>query len=63
MTHLSVDLMRMRISPIDVRSRSSRQGKIIHGDGAIYQNVRFKALVFTMDNNEVIDGAVSEVSE
>ena len=39
------------------------RGKIIHGDGAIYQNVRFKALVFTMDNNEVIDGAVSEVSE
>ena len=39
------------------------RGKIIHGDGAIYQNVRFKALVFTMDNNEVVDGAVSEVSE
>ncbi|HIG33267.1 MAG TPA: DNA-directed RNA polymerase [Candidatus Poseidoniales archaeon] len=39
------------------------RGKIIHGDGAIYQNVRFKALVFSMDNNEVIDGAVSEVSE
>ena len=39
------------------------RGKIIHGDGAIYQNVRFKALVFSMDNNEVVDGAVSEVSE
>ena len=23
------------------------RGKIIHGDGAIYQNVRFKALIFT----------------
>ena len=39
------------------------RGKIIHGDGAIYQNVRFKALIFTMENNEVVDGAVSEVSE
>ena len=39
------------------------RGKIIHGDGAIYQNVRFKALIFTMENNEVIDGAVSEISE
>ena len=39
------------------------RGKIIHGDGAIYQSVRFTALVFTMENNEVVDGAVSEVSE
>ncbi|MCH2268013.1 DNA-directed RNA polymerase [Candidatus Thalassarchaeum betae] len=39
------------------------RGKIIHGDGAIYQNVRFKALIFTMENNEVVDGAVSEISE
>ena len=39
------------------------RGRIIHGDGAIYQNVRFKALVFSMENNEVVDGAVSEVSE
>ena len=34
------------------------RGKIIHGDGAIYQRVRFKALHFTMDANEVVDGAV-----
>ena len=39
------------------------RGKIIHGEGAIYQNVRFKALIFTMENKEVIDGAVSEISE
>ena len=39
------------------------RGKIIHGDGAIYQRVRFKALHFTMEANEVVDGAVSEVSE
>ncbi|DAC36330.1 MAG TPA: hypothetical protein HA303_01110, partial [Candidatus Thalassarchaeaceae archaeon] len=29
------------------------RGKIIHGDGAIYQRVRFKALHFTMEANEV----------
>ena len=39
------------------------RGKIIHGGGAIYQRVRFKALHFTMEANEVVDGAVSEVSE
>ena len=39
------------------------RGKIIHGDGAIYQRVKFKALLFNMENNEVVDGAVSEVSE
>ena len=30
------------------------RGKIIHGDGAIYQNVRFKALIFTMENNRLL---------
>ncbi len=39
------------------------RGRIIHGDGAIYQKVRFKALLFTMDGNEIVDGAVSEVHE
>lgn len=39
------------------------RGRIIHGDGAIYQRVRFKALLFTMENNEIVDGAVSEVHE
>ena len=34
------------------------RGRIIHGDGAIYQKVRFKALLFTMDGNEIVDGAV-----
>ena len=32
------------------------RGKIIHGDGAIYQRVKFKALLFNMENNEVVDG-------
>ena len=39
------------------------RGKIIHGDGAIYQRVRFRALLFTMETNEIVDGAVSEISE
>ena len=39
------------------------KGKIIHGDGAIYQRVRFQALLFSMDTNEIVDGAVSEISE
>ena len=39
------------------------RGRIIHGDGAIYQKVRFKALLFSMDSNEIVDGAVSEVHE
>ena len=39
------------------------RGKIIHGDGAIYQRVKFRALLFSMDTNEIVDGAVSEISE
>ncbi|DAC62423.1 MAG TPA: DNA-directed RNA polymerase, partial [Candidatus Thalassarchaeaceae archaeon] len=39
------------------------RGKIIHGDGAIYQRVKFKALLFNMENNEVVDGYASEISE
>ncbi|MGY8702537.1 MAG: DNA-directed RNA polymerase [Candidatus Poseidoniales archaeon] len=39
------------------------RGRIIHGDGAIYQNVRFDAILFCMDDYEVVEGAVSEVHE
>jgi DNA-directed RNA polymerase subunit E' len=39
------------------------RGRIIHGDGAIYQSVRFKALIFSMKQNEILDGAVSSISE
>ncbi|MBS72408.1 MAG: DNA-directed RNA polymerase [Thermoplasmata archaeon] len=39
------------------------RGRIIHGDGAIYQNVRFKAVLFHLDTNEIVDGAVSEILE
>ena len=39
------------------------RGRIIHGDGAVYQEVRFDALLFCMEDYEVVEGAVSEVNE
>ena len=39
------------------------RGRIIHGDGAIYQKVRFDAVLFCMDDYEVVEGAVSEAAE
>lgn len=39
------------------------RGKIIHGDGAIYQRVSFDAVLFCMDDYEIVEGAVSEVND
>ncbi len=39
------------------------EGRVIHGDGAIYQKVSFDALVFKPDNQEIVDGIVAEVVE
>ena len=39
------------------------RGRIIHGDGAIYQPIRFKAILFEVGDAEVVEGAVSEVNE
>ena len=36
-------------------------GRIVHGDGAVYQEVRFKALVFKPELHEVVQGKVCEV--
>ncbi|MFQ5838884.1 MAG: DNA-directed RNA polymerase [Thermoplasmata archaeon] len=36
-------------------------GRIVHGDGAVYQKVRFDALVFKPMIQEVVDGLVVEV--
>ena len=36
-------------------------GRIIHGDGAVYQNVEFDALLFKPDQQEVVQGTVCEV--
>jgi len=38
-------------------------GKIIHGDGSMYQNVSFDALMFRPDLQEVLDGIVCEIVE
>ncbi|MDP6869821.1 MAG: DNA-directed RNA polymerase [Candidatus Poseidoniaceae archaeon] len=39
------------------------RGRIIHGDGAIYQQVSFDAVLFCMEDYEVVEGAVSEVND
>jgi len=37
------------------------EGRIVHGDGAVYQSVEFDALVFRPDLNELVAGTVCEV--
>ncbi len=37
------------------------EGRIVHGDGAVYQRVKFDALVFRPVIQEVVDGLVVEV--
>ncbi len=39
------------------------EGRIIHGDGAVYQEVKFNALIFKPLLHEVIDGIICEVSD
>ena len=36
-------------------------GRIVHGDGAVYQKVRFQALVFRPLIQEIVEGTVCEV--
>ena len=38
-------------------------GIVIHGDGAMYQKVRFEALTFQPEMQEVVDGVVCEIVE
>ncbi len=46
-----------------ITSNITRQGegRIIHGDGAVYQRVSFDALVFRPLLHEIVDGAVVEI--
>ena len=37
------------------------EGRIVHGDGAVYQDVEYDAMMFRLDNQEVIEGMVCEV--
>ncbi len=36
-------------------------GRIVHGDGAVYQTVKFEQVVFKPRDNEIIEGTVVEV--
>jgi DNA-directed RNA polymerase subunit E' len=38
-------------------------GKVLPGDGAAYFDVKYDALIFGLDVNEVIEGEVSEIVE
>jgi DNA-directed RNA polymerase subunit E' len=37
------------------------EGRIVHGDGGVYQNVKYKALVFRPEMHEVIHGTVCQI--
>ena len=39
------------------------RGRIIHGDGAVYQQVKFDAVLFCIEDYEVVEGAVSEIND
>ena len=36
-------------------------GRIVHGDGAVYQTVKFEQLVFRPKENEIVEGEVVQV--
>ena len=36
-------------------------GRIVHGDGAVYQTVKYDQLAFKLRDNEIIEGVVCEV--
>ncbi len=42
------------VEPVD-------QGRIVHGDGAVYQDVKYEALVFKPMIQEVVEGTVCEI--
>src|SRR6266508_4217775 len=37
------------------------EGRIVHGDGAVYQRVRYDALVFAPALQEIVEGTVVEI--
>ena len=49
------------ISVLVDKAEAVGPGKIVHGDGAVYQTVKFKQLVFKPLDNEVVEGVVVEV--
>ncbi|MFW3145431.1 MAG: DNA-directed RNA polymerase [Thermoplasmatota archaeon] len=53
------NLNRLVIDATDVRRLG--EGRIVHGDGAIFQRVKFKALAFQPHLHEVVEGTVVEI--
>lgn len=51
----------MTVLTMDVEPEG--EGVLIHGDGAIYQRVRFKALTFKPEVHEIVHGIICEVVE
>lgn len=43
--------------------RTQGNGRIVHGDGAVYQTVTFDQIVFKLRDNEIIEGEVVEVAK
>ena len=43
--------------------RPKGPGRIVHGDGAVYQTVEFDQLVFRFKENEVIEGQVVQITK
>jgi DNA-directed RNA polymerase subunit E' len=41
--------------------QSLGDGRIVHGDGGVYQHVKYDALIFRPEMHEVIEGSVCEV--
>ena len=41
--------------------RSEGYGRIVHGDGAVYQTVKFEQVIFKPRENEVVEGVVVEI--
>lgn len=50
----SLTVLTRRVEPVG-------PGRIVHGDGAVYQTVRYEQLVFRLKDNELIEGTVVEV--
>lgn len=41
--------------------RAEGYGRIVHGDGAVYQTVKFDQVIFKPRDNEVVEGVVVEI--
>ncbi len=41
--------------------RAEGPGRIVHGDGGVYQTVRFEQIVFKPRDNEIVEGVVVEI--